>query len=103
MAIGAGSFQSEILTLAGGRNAFADVTAPSATVSIEAIAARDPALILVSDTGMPGIVKRTEWNVISAVKQRRFVHLSNPAFGRPSPRAPQLVLELRKLLAEAPK
>lgn len=103
MAIGAGSFQSEILSLAGGRNAFDDVTAPSATVSIEAIAARNPALILVSDTGMPGIVRRTEWNVIPAVRERRFVHLTNPAFGRPSPRAPQLVLELRKLLAEARK
>ncbi len=101
MAIGAGSFQSEILSLAGGRNTFGDVTTPSATVSIEAILARHPDLILVSDTGMPGIVKRTEWNVIPAVKNRRFVHLSNPAFGRPSPRAPQLVLELRKLLAEA--
>ena len=88
MAIGAGSFQSEILSLAGGRNLFDDVTAPSATVSIEAIAARDPDLILVSDTGVPGIVNRPEWQVVRAVRERRFVHLSNPAFGRPSPRAP---------------
>lgn len=101
MAIGAGSFQSEILTLAGGRNAFDDVTTPSATVSIEAIAARNPAFILVSDTGMPGIVKRTEWNVIPAVRERHFLHLSDPAFGRPSPRAPSVVRQLQTLLAEA--
>jgi len=99
IAIGAGSFQSEILTLAGGRNAFADITAPSATVSIEAIAARDPSLILVSDSGVPALVRRPEWNVIRAVRERRFVHLATPAFGRPSPRAPALVRELRALLA----
>jgi len=100
MAIGAGSFQSEILTLAGGRNVFADITTPSATVSIEAIAARDPSLILVSDSGIPGFARRPEWNVIRAVRERRFVHLATPAFGRPSPRAPALVRELRSLLAE---
>ncbi len=100
MAIGAGSFQSEILTLAGGRNIFADIAAPSATVSIEAIAARDPSLILVSDSGIPGFAGRPEWSVIRAVRERRFVHLNTPAFGRPSPRAPALVRELRGLLAE---
>ena len=100
IAIGAGSFQSEILTLAGGRNIFADISAPSATVSIEAIAARDPALILVSDTGVPGFARRPEWNVVRAVRERRFVHLTSPAFGRPSPRAPALVQQLRARLAE---
>lgn len=101
MAIGAGSFQSEILSLAGGRNVFDDITAPSATVSIEAIAARNPALIIVSDSGTPGLARRPEWNVVRAVHDRRFLHLSTPAFGRPSPRAPQLVLELRGLLQRA--
>lgn len=98
MAIGAGSFQSEILALAGGRNVFEDIAAPSATVSIEAIAARDPALILVSDTGTPGFARRPEWNVVTAVRERRFLHVNTPAFGRPSPRAPALVLDLRGLL-----
>lgn len=99
IAIGAGSFQSEILTLAGGRNIFADIPVPSATVSIEAIAARDPALILVSDTGLPAFARRPEWNAVRAVRERRFVRLATPAFGRPSPRAPALVRELRGLLA----
>jgi ABC-type Fe3+-hydroxamate transport system substrate-binding protein len=101
MAIGAGSFQSEILTLAGGRNIFADISAPSATVSIEAIAARNPNLVLISDSGVPGFAQRPEWKVIPAVRDRRFVRLTTPAFGRPSPRAPELVRELRRRLAEA--
>ncbi|HEY7684262.1 MAG TPA: helical backbone metal receptor [Gemmatimonadales bacterium] len=103
IAIGAGSFQSQILTLAGGRNLFADLPAPSATVSIEAIAARNPDLILVSDSGMPAIASRPEWRVVPAVRDRRFIHLATTAFGRPSPRAPELVDQLRALMAGGQK
>jgi len=101
IAIGAGSFQSEILELAGGTNLFGDLRAPSATVSIEAIAARNPDLVLVADSGLPGIATRPEWAVVGAVAKRRFVRLQAPAFGRPSPRAPAVVAQLRRALAEA--
>ena len=40
IALGAGSFVSELLELAGGRNVFADIAVPSAPVSLEAIADR---------------------------------------------------------------
>jgi ABC-type Fe3+-hydroxamate transport system substrate-binding protein len=103
IAIGAGSFQSEILTLAGGRNLFEDLPVPSATVSIEAIAARDPDLILVSDTGVPAFATRPEWKVVPAVRLGHFAHLVTPAFGRPSPRAPQVIDSLRVALGRAPR
>jgi iron complex transport system substrate-binding protein len=98
IAIGAGSFQSEILTLAGGSNLFADLAVPSATVSIEAIAARDPDLILVTDSGPPAIMVRPEWRVVGAVRERRFLHLATPAFSRPGPRAPAVVRMLNTAL-----
>jgi ABC-type Fe3+-hydroxamate transport system substrate-binding protein len=101
IAIGAGSFQSEILTLAGGRNAFADLRAPSAPVSIEAIAARNPEFILTSDSATPAYGRRSEWRVIPAVKGGKFVHFADPAFGRPGPRAPQLIAALRQQLQAA--
>jgi ABC-type Fe3+-hydroxamate transport system substrate-binding protein len=101
IAIGAGSFQSEILELAGARNLFGDVATPSATVSIEAIASRDPDLVLVSDTGAPAFATRPEWRVVRAVRERRFVHLATTAFGRPGPRAPELIDQLRVALAGA--
>ncbi len=103
IAIGAGSFQSEILALAGGRNLFADIAAPSAPVSIEAIASRNPALILVSDSGTPKFAGRPEWRAIEAVRRGRIVHLTTPAFGRPSPRAPAVIAELRQALEAAPR
>lgn len=100
IAIGAGSFQGEILEAAGGRNIFADLPGPSATVSIEAIAARDPALVLVGDSE-PAVAGRPEWQVVGAVRGRRFVHFNPPAFGRPSPRAPAVIRDLRQALRGA--
>jgi len=101
IAIGAGSFQSELLQRAGARNLFGDLAVPSATVSIEAIAARDPDLVLVGDSGLPGIARRPEWQVVRAVRERRFVRFSPAAFGRPSPRAPEIIRALRRALEEA--
>jgi iron complex transport system substrate-binding protein len=101
IAIGAGSFQSEILTLAGGRNLFADVATPSAPVSIEAIASRKPDFILTGDSVVPVYTTRPEWRVVPAVAEQRFIHFGDPAFGRPSPRAPQLIAALRQRIQDA--
>lgn len=101
IAIGAGSFQSEILTLAGGRNPFADIASPSAPVSIEAIAARNPDFILTGDSASPSYGQRSEWRVIPAVAGGRFIRFGDPAFGRPSPRAPQLIAALRRQIRSA--
>lgn len=101
IAIGAGSFQSELLQRAGARNLFGDLSVPSATVSIEAIAARDPDLVLVGDSGLPGIAGRPHWQVVRAVREQRFLRFSPAAFGRPSPRAPDMIVALRRALAEA--
>jgi ABC-type Fe3+-hydroxamate transport system substrate-binding protein len=90
-----------MLTRAGARNLFADIASPSAPVSIETIASRDPDLVLVSDSGTPGFARRPEWNVISAVRQRRFLRFGSAAFGRPSPRAPGLITQLRIQLDRA--
>jgi ABC-type Fe3+-hydroxamate transport system substrate-binding protein len=101
IAIGAGSFQSEILALAGGRNLFADIVAPSAPVSIEAIAARKPDFVLTGDTLAPAYSSKPEWRVVPAVAAKRFIHYSDPAFGRPGPRAPQVIAALRQAITAA--
>ena len=46
MTVGRGSYLSEVIRAAGAENVFDDVAASSATVSLEAIAARDPDAIL---------------------------------------------------------
>ncbi len=94
--IGGGSFQSELLELAGAVNAFADLSQPSAQVSIETVAARNPDLILLTgDTSDPAWARRPEWQVVPAVRDRRFAVVSGTQFSYPSFRSLAAVRELR--------
>jgi iron complex transport system substrate-binding protein len=97
MTIGRGSFLSELLERAGGQNLFADVTASSGVVSIEAVAARNPDLIFTTAEGTSAFASRPEWQVVPAVREHRFLRVSGSEFNRPSPRAPAAI---RKLAAE---
>ncbi|PYO69040.1 MAG: hypothetical protein DMD69_04125 [Gemmatimonadetes bacterium] len=103
MVIGGGSYLDELATLAGTENMFHDIPAASATVSLETIAARDPDVIAVlADSGAPAVpawAARREWQVVRAVRERRFAVLGGSLFARPSPRAPQAVAALRRALA----
>jgi iron complex transport system substrate-binding protein len=101
--IGGASFQTELVALAGAENVFADLPQPSAPVSIETIAARDPDLVLLLDAGRPPTwAARPEWRAVRAVRAGRFVPVTGSAFARPSLRALEAVRALRLALAEAP-
>jgi ABC-type Fe3+-hydroxamate transport system substrate-binding protein len=100
IAIGAGSFLGEIVELAGGRNLFDDLDAPSAPVSLEAIAIRDPDLVLTSSDSA-GLTDRPEWQVVRAVRERRFVRMTGTEFMRPTPRAASAVTTLARVLEAA--
>lgn len=102
--IGAGSYLDRLAALAGARNVFHDVGSPSAQVSIETIAARDPAFVaLLSDSAVPPrYAARPEWRVVRAVRSARFLFLPGQLFGRPGPRAAEAIRELRRRLEAAP-
>src|SRR5437764_1154092 len=63
--IGGGSYLDQLATLAGADNVFHDVGSATATVAIEAIAARDPdAIVVLRDSAPaapPGFAARREW------------------------------------------
>lgn len=99
IALGAGSFVSELVELAGGRNVFADVPSASAPVSLEAIAERAPAVVLLVGSEMPGLERRPEWRVLPAVRAGRLLRLAESSSNRPSPRAPIAARALRARLA----
>jgi len=101
MTIGRGSFLSELVERAGGENLFADVASSSGVVSIEAVAARDPDLIFTTVEGPSAFATRPEWQVVPAVRQHRFLHVSGSEFNRPSPRSPQAIRQLTAKLNEA--
>jgi iron complex transport system substrate-binding protein len=102
IALGAGSFLSELVELAGGRNVFADIKAPSAPVTLEAIAARGPQAVMTVGATSPGFAARPEWHAVPAVRNRRLIFLTESAFNRPSPRAPEAIGLLRARLAATP-
>ena len=101
--IGAGSYLDRLAALVGARNVFHDVGSPSAQVSIETIAARDPDFLAVlSDSALPpAYASRPEWRVVRAVRDRRFLFLPGQLFGRPGPRAADAIREFRQRLKAA--
>jgi ABC-type Fe3+-hydroxamate transport system substrate-binding protein len=105
--IGRGSYLDELATLAGARNVFHDVAAPSSHVSLETIAARDPQWIAVlSDSAeAPAFAKRREWRAVRAVREGHFLLLRGSLFGRPGPRSGEAIRQLRALLVrnDAPR
>jgi iron complex transport system substrate-binding protein len=100
--LGASSFASELLELAGGSNVFADVPAPSAPVSLETIADRRPEVVVLVGSEMPGLERRAEWRSLPAVRAGRLLRLTESSSNRPSPRAPAAVRQLRARLAALP-
>lgn len=100
MTVGRGSFITELLERAGAANVFADVAGSSAVVSVEAVAARNPDVVLTLGSDAPRDLDRPEWQVVGAVRDGRTVHVDGSEFSRPSPRAPQAIRALRDALAE---
>lgn len=99
--IGTGSYLHQLAALAGARNVFNDVTVPSAQVSLETIAARDPQWIavLADSAAAPAFAKRREWRSVRAVREGHFLLLQGSLFGRPGPRSGEAVNALKALLA----
>jgi ABC-type Fe3+-hydroxamate transport system substrate-binding protein len=101
MTIGRGSFLSELVERAGGENLFADVSTSSGPVSIEAVSVRDPDFILTTAAGPASFATRPEWQVVRAVRERRFLNVSGSEYDRPGPRSPRAIRALSQRLREA--
>jgi ABC-type Fe3+-hydroxamate transport system substrate-binding protein len=98
--IGAGSFITELLELAGARNVFDDIATPSAQTGIEVIAARDPGVLLLLGDSVPAFARRPEWQSVGAVRRRSFVPVLGSEFQRPTFRWLAAVRALRAALGE---
>ncbi len=97
--LGAGSFVSEAVELAGARNVFADIAAPSAPVTLEAVADRRPRAILTLGGSGETVSHRPEWRTLAAVREDRLIRLDHSAYNHPGPRMPAAIRALRARLA----
>ncbi len=84
MVVGRGSYLDELIEIAGGRNVFHDLDAPSPIVNIEEIARRNPDVMVASTRTRAELVAKPQWGAVRAIRDNRFI-LDNPALtGRPS-------------------
>ncbi|HTD37681.1 MAG TPA: helical backbone metal receptor [Candidatus Limnocylindrales bacterium] len=103
--VGKGSYIATLIDMAGGRNAAADVNAPYARYSAEALVARQPDVLVVDpDVRLNDVIGQPPWNALRAVRAHRVYTLPNAAIlERPGPRYNDglawLIATLRKLPA----
>ncbi|MBM4195096.1 MAG: hypothetical protein FJ202_12065, partial [Gemmatimonadetes bacterium] len=100
--IGAGSYMSELLDAAGAVNVFADVEAPSPEVSMEAIIARDPDVIIAGPTAAARLRRSAAWQSLRAVREGRVVVADTALVGRPGVRMGEAARHVRDALAQLP-
>ena len=97
-ALGHGSFVHELLELAGAANAFDDVAAPSAQVSIEEVIRRNPDVIVASPVSARRLRQSATWNAVPAVRAGRIVVSDSALVGRPGMRLGEAARHVRRLL-----
>jgi iron complex transport system substrate-binding protein len=83
MVVGNGSYEAELLDIAGATNVFADRAEPVATVTLEEIAARNPDLLLAGPDRVKRLRESTPWQAVRAVRDGRLVVLDTAVIGRP--------------------
>ena len=106
---GAGSYLDELITLAGGTNVLGDSKIPYPRVSLEAVIARNPDVII--DLGNSEIVTETQkarvlalwnqWSFMPAVRNRAVFPISAQYFVTPGPRIGQAVRDIREMIRRA--
>ncbi|HEX9128635.1 MAG TPA: helical backbone metal receptor [Gemmatimonadaceae bacterium] len=96
--IGAGSFMTELVDVAGGRNVYSDITGPSATISLEDVSRRDPDFILAGPQGVQKIEKDRRWRIVRAVREGRVLKVDTVLVGRPGVRLGEAAVSLANLL-----
>jgi iron complex transport system substrate-binding protein len=84
IAIGGGSFLTELLHIAGATNIYDSVAAPSLTVTLEDVVRRNPDYVLASPVSAPKMRASERWRTIPAVRAGRLLVYDTVLVGRPS-------------------
>jgi iron complex transport system substrate-binding protein len=95
---------SEVLSLCGGDNVFANLSTLAPAIDKEAVLARDPDVILIGAVGADGVRQTLEWSQFSSLRAVRTHHVFtvDPSLiGRMAPRILQGVREVCGLLDAA--
>ncbi|PYV44803.1 MAG: ABC transporter substrate-binding protein [Acidobacteria bacterium] len=98
------SFIGDMIRIAGGWNIAQDIRASSSRISLEAIVAADPEVIVLGDAQNPinpqtsaDVVNRPGWSDITAVRKKAVYPVDNALFFRPGPRVVDGIETLARL------
>jgi len=95
--IGAGSFMNELVDIAGARNVYADINSPSAEISLEDVARRDPDFILAGPVGARQIESDPRWRIVRAAREKKILVVDTLLVARPSVRLGEAAVSLASL------
>lgn len=98
MTIGSGSFLSELVEIAGGRNVFGDLEGPSPQVSFEEVLRRDPQYILGRPETAGNLAAKERWRGLPAVREGRVLVMDTVIVGRPGVRLGEAAVSIARLL-----
>ena len=96
LTIGRGSYLSELVEIAGGRNVYDSLPEPSPQIAFEDLAKRDPDIILAAPQGVARIVKDPAWKRMKAVRTGRVLEVDTALVFRPSVRLGEAALSLAR-------
>ena len=95
--IGGGSFMNELVDIAGGRNVYADIKGPSAEISLEDVAHRDPDFILAGPIGAKQIASDPRWRIVRAARDKKILVVDTLLVARPAVRLGEAAVSLANL------
>jgi len=103
---GPGTFIDELIEIAGGTNALADLPEGWHSISTEEIVRRDPDLIVLpvhpGEAGVVGALsRRAGWRDLRAVRDGQVHEVDGQLFGRPGPQLDRAAVALAALLGRA--
>jgi iron complex transport system substrate-binding protein len=83
LVLGNGSYQSELLSIAGGANVYAERAEPAATVSLEDVLRRNPEVILLDPGRAAALRASPRWQNVAAVQTNRLLDIDVALLNRP--------------------
>jgi iron complex transport system substrate-binding protein len=98
LVIGGGSFMSQLVTIAGGRNIYDSIGQPSPAVTFEDIVRRNPDAVLVGPEHGAKLRQSARWRGLGAVRRGRILYMDTSLVFRPAVRLGEGAASLARLL-----
>jgi vitamin B12 transport system substrate-binding protein len=98
IAIGGGSFLSELVAIAGGRNIYGDDPRPAFDVTIEDVVRRDPDVVFAGPESGARMKTAPAWRALRAVREGRILVVDTMLVGRPGVRLGEAAVSLARLM-----